>query len=424
MPSLGRLVATSFLVSACSPPADVEQTASPDASSKSNDGSIVEPGKKSGDTSPNGSAFQSDHWMYEDGGHAMPDSSGQPNVRDATPSDAMSSEASTVCSPRFTAHVTDVAAVRSVTPLPALASGVAYEIRSYVTVKDSYAGVPVPFYAPTKMKLVGSKHYWPQGAPQGYVADWHLHFESVCDPNMSIDFAHVKDVALKVAAVSNTAIDYVSSAWAQVSSQVVFAPGEIFGYYIKGLNSIAWDFIVLDKGVTNTFANQARYSGSKYENATCPYDKYDQPLKGSYTALIAGFGQTPTGNMGCGTVMHDKVGTIAGVWFPNSDPRTGVYTGAPDGYYGSPLSAFLGEDKIVYLGNLNNSALRVDPSNPTYKDPETITTSHCFQNYPTPDKPDGYAFYQVVSNTEMRVAYSPSGVCPSSMPTAYKSYYR
>ncbi|MDP8998643.1 MAG: hypothetical protein M3O46_00850, partial [Myxococcota bacterium] len=68
-----------------------------------------------------------------------------------------------VCTPgsaTFSADVTNVDSLATVSPLPALAGGAGYEIRSYMTVKDSYIGVQVPIYAPTNMTIQASVHYY------------------------------------------------------------------------------------------------------------------------------------------------------------------------------------------------------------------------------------------------------------------------
>jgi hypothetical protein len=76
----------------------------------------------------------------------------------------------------FTAHVTDIASLFAVSPLPALAGGVAFEGRSYMTVKSEYAGQLVPLYAPTDMTLFAAKRYVTEGAPADYLPDWALEF--------------------------------------------------------------------------------------------------------------------------------------------------------------------------------------------------------------------------------------------------------
>jgi hypothetical protein len=328
------------------------------------------------------------------------------------------------CNTAFTSHVTDTASLHSVSPLPALAGGATFEIRSYMTVKQAYDGISVPIYAPTRMKIVGSKHYLLSGAPVGYKPDWSLEFTSTCEPDVQIGFAHVKEVSPAVEAVSDTTLS-TSSAIDPVKQQVVFEAGAIVGYYIKGLNSIAWDFVVKDYRVTNAFINQQRFAGSKLLNAICPYEKFIPSLQSQYLALLAGPGLAPSdAGMKCGTVMHDKLGTIAGLWFLDSQADAGAYGGTSLGVYDSPNAAFIGEDKVLYLAGFAKGSFRLDATNPTYVDPETVTTPHCYQLYAVPTSPSGYAYYQVVSNSEMRVSYAATGLCPSTMPSSYQTYYR
>jgi hypothetical protein len=314
----------------------------------------------------------------------------------------------------------------SASPLPALAGGVAFEGRSYMTVKPEQAGVMIPIRAPTRMTLYAAKHYLLPGAPPDYVPDWALEFHATCEPTLQIGFAHVKAVVAKVQEVYTAGL-VANSATVQTSRPVDFEAGELIGYYIRGTNSIAWDFIVLDHTVVNQFANQARYESSRVKllNVVCPFERYVEPLRSAYFDLLAGPGQLPGGpRLACGTVAHDQVGTAAGAWFLNPDPASGVYGAAPRGSYGSPLSAFRGEDGVVYLAGLNNTSLRIQPGNPTHRDPRTVTGEHCYQDYPTPSAPDGYVMVKLVSATQMQVAHSPTGACPPAFPASFETYYR
>jgi hypothetical protein len=325
----------------------------------------------------------------------------------------------------FTAHVTDQASLFSVSPLPALAGGAAFEGRSYMTVKPAYTGMMVPIYAPTRMTLYAAKHYLLPGAPAGYVADWALEFHATCETTLQIGFAHVKSVVKKIEDVYTAGLS-TSSGTEQTARPVDFEAGELIGHYIKGTNSIAWDFIVLDHTITNTFANQPRYQMSRVKllNVICPFERYVEPLRQSYLDLLAGPGQPPGGMLGCGTVARDQPGTAAGAWFLDPNPATGVYGAAPRGNYGSPFAAFRGEDGVVYLAGLNNLSLRIQSDNPTHRDPRSVTGSHCYQNYPMPSNPDGYVMLNLTSATQMQVAYSPTGVCPATIPAGFETYYR
>jgi hypothetical protein len=212
----------------------------------------------------------------------------------------------------------------------------------------------------------------------------------------------------------------------QTARPVDFEAGELIGHYIKGTNSIAWDFIVLDHAITNSFANQPRYEASRVKllNVICPYERYTEALRQSYFDLLAGPGQPPGAKLGCGTVQQDQAGTAAGAWFLDPNPASGVYGAAPRGLYGSPFAAFKGEDGVVYLAGVNNLSLRIQTDNPTYRDPRMVTGSHCYQNYPTPSAPDGYVMLNLTSPTQMQVAYSPTGVCPAIIPSGFETYYR
>ena len=332
----------------------------------------------------------------------------------------------------FTANVTDIASLATVGPLPALAGGVDYEIRSYMQVKDSYAGMPVSIYAPTAMTLVASTHYFdPLHDPSDtdYHGEWGLTFQATC--STQVTFAHIRDVAQKIkdATVSTDAGTGNNLA----SHPVDFTAGEVIGSYLRGLGYFAWDFVVTDDSVTNTFVNMPRYQDAQHKllHAICPYDLYPLAMRQPYLDLLGTNDHPPKAGRLCGTVEHDKVGTAAGVWF--HVPYThGTAQEARDGSR-NPLSLFKAETDVVYVANLDGAptkpgslAFRIEPSNPTYRDPTTITTGHCYERRLAPAGPaTGWAYVNIVSDTQMKVAYAADGACPATFPTSgVQDYYR
>ena len=333
----------------------------------------------------------------------------------------------------FSADVTDLDSLATVGPLPALAGGAGYEIRSYMQVKDSFAGVRVPIRAPTKMTLVASSNYIdPLHDPSdtAYKGEWGLVFEATC--NTQVSFAHIREVVKKVSDVTvpSTA---GGSAGELVSAPVDFAAGEIIGYYIRGPGFFAWDFIVTDTSVTNPFINMPRYQDAqlKFLHAICPYDPYPPAMRQKYLDLLGTNNDPPKAGRKCGTVAHDRAGTVAGLWF--HAPYSG---GTPDqarSASSNPLSIFKAETDVVYVANLDGdinkagfATFRIEPSNPTYRDPETITDSHCFERRTMPTAAaTGWAYVKRVSETQMQVAYSEQGACPAAFPgTGVRNYYR
>ncbi|HXI54942.1 MAG TPA: hypothetical protein VNO55_02710 [Polyangia bacterium] len=331
----------------------------------------------------------------------------------------------------FTADVTDLASLQTVGPLPALAGGAGYEIRSYMQVKDSYAGVRVPIYAPANMTIQASVHYHDplhDPADADYQGEWGLMFEASCTTQIS--FAHIREVVQKIADVTVTS---GSSAGELVSHPVDFLAGEIIGYYKRGPGYFAWDFVVTDSSVTNQFINMPRYVDGqlKFLHAICPYDPYPSQMRQPYLDLLGTNNDPPTVGRKCGTVAHDRAGTIAGVWF--HAPYTGGGADAARSASGNPLSVFRAETDAVYLADLDGDTttvgfetFRIDPTNPTYRDPETVTSSYCYERRTTPTaEPSGWAYFNLASATELHVAYAQQGGCPPTFPaTGVRTYYR
>lgn len=333
----------------------------------------------------------------------------------------------------FTADVTDVASLATVGTLPALAGGAAYEIRSYMQVKDSYLGMQVPIYAPTDMTLIVAVHYKdPLHDPSdtAYDGEWGLTFDASC--TTQVGFAHVRKVVKKISDVAVTAPGGASGG-GPVSKKVDFAAGEVIGYYVRGPGFFAWDFIVTDTSRTNTFINMPRYQDAQHKllYAICPYDLYQQPMRQRYLDLLGTSNDPPVAGRLCGTVAHDKAGTAAGVWF-----HVPYVSGTADqarSATANPLSLFKSEAGNVFVANLEGKidnagflTFRIEPTNPTHRDPATITASHCYERRVSPSDPaTGWAFVKVVSNTELQIAYSTQGACPSTFPTTgARTYYR
>jgi hypothetical protein len=316
-------------------------------------------------------------------------------------------------------------------PLPALAGGADYEVRSYMQVKDSYAGTPVSIYAPTAMTLVASLHYFDPLHDPGdadYQGEWGLTFQATC--TTQVTFAHIRDVVQKI---KDGTLTGDAGAGYYGSQPVELAAGEVIGTYLRGPGYFAWDFVVTDDTVTNTFVNMPRYQDAQHKllHAICPYDRYAPAMRQPYLDLLGTNNDPPKAGRLCGTVAHDKIGTAAGVWF--HVPYThGTAQEARDGSR-NPLSLFKAETDVVYVANLDGAptkpgslTFRIEPGNPTYRDPTTITTSHCYERHLSPTGPGvGWAYVNILSDMQMQVAYATQGSCPSAFPTSgADTYYR
>jgi len=326
----------------------------------------------------------------------------------------------------FTEYIMDPSLIKVVAQIGSIGGGNTEIIgRSYIFPKDGQTGMRLPLRAPVDMELVGSKHYKPSDAPAtGYVPDWSLYFDAGCGVN--IELYHIKDVSDTIKSVSDTTV-YSSSAWVNVTRKKIPA-GTIFGWYIPGLNSVAFDFITKNDSVTNHFANQARYvaRGSNILHTVCPYDLFEPAKKSTYYNLLGTVTGTPIAGIGCGTVERDVIGTPAGQWFFDSAFVAGPGVLGKDGDYGDPLPLIVMPDSTLDIGHLGPAGdVRIQRGNPTWKRLQDITTEWCYQLYPTPTTPDGWLWLKMRRADKMDVGFSSTGTCPSNFPASgFKSYYR
>jgi len=203
--------------------------------------------------------------------------------------------------------------------------------------------------------------------------------------------------------------------------------GELIGYFIPNAGVASFDIIVESDDVTNQFPNQERYEkfGSNLLHVICPYDLYSEDMENEYLNLMGGAeGRIPGAN-DCGTVMRDTPGAIEGMWFLDEVPVRGVHDTDKQGLYGSPMP-IVDDGYRLTIGIIDENNIWIYHDNPTYKDPAEVTYSHCYQIMPTPDDEEGYVYFQVVSDMEMKAFRSETGSCPESFPEdgGWKSYYR
>ena len=188
------------------------------------------------------------------------DDSGSAEGREtAIPSTGESRIACSVRDVSFIVPVVDPSVVQMVTPIGGVGAGGTEIVgRSYIHPKAEYEDIALPVRAPTDMRLIAVTHYIPPGAPVdgSYRSDWALTFEVGCD--VSLSFYHIKGVVPSIEAQATGGIKS-RSAPEPVSQTIEFKAGDIIGYYIRGFHSIAFDFIVNDRRVTNPFQNQRRY---------------------------------------------------------------------------------------------------------------------------------------------------------------------
>jgi hypothetical protein len=322
----------------------------------------------------------------------------------------------------FSRHLIDPIYIKASTRIGGVGGGGTEIVgRSYITPKDEYEGVQIPIYAPVDMDLIAVTNYIPPDAdPIGYHSDWALTFEVTCD--VSISLYHIKGVVDAIREVAPPEIRR-QSAPERTQKRVHFQAGEQIGYYQKGDRSIAFDFIVEDQSVINDFINQERYlaQSSNILHIRCPYELFQSAIQDEYLETIGSMAGTRFPGAGCGTVMRDKLGAISGNWFLEQDGKKGFGENTKVGMYGSPLPIATDVDGTIVVGHIGaNTDMRFYLGNPTYLDPEQMTGSHCYE-----EQGGGYVYFELVTNTEMKVYVSATGNCPNQFPAdGYKTYYR
>lgn len=324
--------------------------------------------------------------------------------------------------PVFTHYFVDPGKVKLVQPIGVVhGSGKILVGRSYVVTKEEYDNEKVPVYAPADAVTYFGSYYTGGSEPgEGNLPDYAITFDLGCGYRLS--FAHLKEMAPEIAEI----MPELSSSSAGIRiERIELKAGELIGYYIPNTGVAAFDIIVESDGITNQFPNQERYEkyGSNLLKVMCPYDLYTGEMKDAYYDLFGGASGTLLHNRDCGTVERDVPGAVEGMWFLDKIPVRGVHDTDKQGLYGSPMPVVDDGERIT-IGIIDEPNIWVYHDNPTYADPAEITDSHCYQAMP-PSHEEGYIYFEVVSDMEMKVFRSETGACPESFPEeGWKSYYR
>lgn len=329
--------------------------------------------------------------------------------------------------PVFTAYFVDPQYVQKVGQIGVVhGSGLYIVERSYVSVQNKFTGQKVPVYAPSDLTLRSGSYYYNPAAPSTALPDYALWFDAGC--GVEVNLAHLKEV---VESIAPQLPEPKRDSRSDQLKPIRFKAGDRIGYFIYNKGDVAgFDFIVRDKKVVNRFINQERYSGrraSNLINGVCPYDYYEPGKKETYYNLLGGGGGTIFKIKNCGQASRDAAGTLSGMWFLDKEPQENIYEGEgyKDGEYGSTLS-LVGDEERIAVGNLgrNNISLTY-ANNPTYKLPEEVRDEHCYQfDGFTPGSANGWAYFKLISDTELDVVFSQTGTCPVSFPSGAKRYYK
>ena len=301
---------------------------------------------------------------------------------------------------RFTAAPTDLSLIKVIVP-PGSPSGGTIAGHSYL---HSKAGaddetIRIPVYAPADSILSSMSYYISNGGDKNF---YFLTFDMSCE--ISYKFDHLVELAPTIDEVApGTAVE--SSATNSVDPPITFEAGELIGYTDGG----TWDFGAFDTTHVNQFANQERYSRTRFSQAVheiCPYDYYDDSLKSQFYALFGNPGGDRVAVSDCSPA-KDVLGSAAGQWFDSPDVESGQ----------SMLGIAMQPGGIVEISS-ESSNMRVYPGNPTWLDLEQLTTAHCYAS-------DGQWTYIEINTDGLQMQLANGdGDCPSTLPTDAVTYYR
>ena len=107
-------------------------------------------------------------------------------------------------------------------------------------------------------------------------------------------------------------------------------------------------------------------------------------------------------------------GALAGGWFKTPFNPDDPFAPADWGFV-SKIEA----DGLVYTAGPGWD-VRTPPDNPTFVDPATMTTEHCYQHQNFPPK---WVYVKLLSDTKVAVANG-DGACPTSLPADNTIYHR
>lgn len=348
--------------------------------------------------------------------------SGSPDTGSQTKSEAKKN----VKRPVFTHQMIETDLVKFIMPLGELNGGYVelQPLNSVMIQLDQQkvkSGPGIEVFAPADMELINYAHTATDDQPKG---DWSLEFR--INENYFLTIHHLNNADEKITAkVGNTATKD-DSRGIEIRPPLKFKAGDLIGT-TKG-TSLAnnWNIYLYDKTTENKFVNQDRYKnhylGQRLLAAVCPFDYYeDQTIKNAYYALLGSSkpGQSKT----CGNPSSDKAGTLSGLWHLQ---KTGIGS-SYEGDYADPLSVYMRSDGNVIIYELGRQFYTIPSTAKTHKNPQEITTSHCFNLADDwgGSLKQGYAYFRIDSETEMSAAFSKTGACPDEFPEiGAKKYYR
>lgn len=221
---------------------------------------------------------------------------------------------------------TDATMVDKITPLGGIGTGGLG--RTYVFLRALPNGTYpfAPLYAPGNVTLTALAYYTTSYGAVGGRAEYRLELDVGC--GVQLQFAHVGDVVPRIAALQPTPTSTSADSW---YGREAFRAGELLGHANGTSTAGSWDVVLLDRNAPEAHANPARWVSDQNRFATCPYDRFVEPLRAQYYALFATASGARPATPSCRNASIDAPGTAAGSWFQGdaneqSGPRLDIAT--------------------------------------------------------------------------------------------------
>lgn len=320
--------------------------------------------------------------------------------------------------PVFTHAYTDLDQIDFINPT-IVTSGNWLKNRQYhkvITDADNKAPL-VAVYAPVDSTATGITHYlgmmqlWDGTTME--LPQFDIRFEATCEVGFWFD--HISELAEPFASLADPdpALDTRD---AETPISVAVRAGDLIGHTSGTEPAHTWDFIVVNSSIMNHYANQARYEQVSelvsLLHADCPFDYFEEPLRSLFRARIGSW-QGSSAGFDC-NLEPDVPGTIAGGWFLTPfDPAADLHRAD----WG--LVAKLAADGSIDV-NGPGTTVRTLPDAPTFKDPTTVTTEHCFEDF---NQPPRHVYVELISDSQLAAAFG-QGPCPTSLPADHQIFHR
>lgn len=227
--------------------------------------------------------------------------------------------------PKFEAEFTDFEKINAINPIGGVGGG--SPGRSYIGVVK---GPEAPLFAPTDMVLETIIYAKRPKDPMHSLSDtgkgeYGLYFKLNCDTTLLFD--HIDRVSDKILAVAPKEPSESSRTGNSPPVNMEIKKGELLGYTDGTPQARTFDFLIIDRSKPATHINPKRWEWEQAVYSQCPYDYFTLELKEKYykkigeSVEISGIPAfTPAEN--CGTLSHDKLGTIFGGWFKGESTDT------------------------------------------------------------------------------------------------------